>query len=158
MTYDNVKAATARIRAIGRDRVLIGIPAESPFRKPEGEGQEPTNAQLGWIHEFGSPAANIPARPFLLPGVASVRQDIANRLERGIRATLRGNFMDVDKTLHAIGLTAQNAVRRKITEGPFIPLSPVTLAKRRAKGRKGTKPLIDTAQLRASVTYVIRAG
>jgi hypothetical protein len=32
----------------------------------------------------------------------------------------------------------------------------MTLERRRAKGRTGTKPLIDTGQLRNAITYVLR--
>ncbi len=55
------------------------------------------------------------------------------------------------------GLMGQDAVRGKITSGPFVPLAPATLRARKAKGRTGEKPLIDTGQLRAAYTYVIRA-
>ncbi len=154
MTLDRVRQAQAAVRAIGRDRVLVGIPAENAFRT---DTKEPTNAALGYILDRGSPARNIPARPWLIPGVQNAQQEIGERLESSIRRTLAGDIMDVDRTLHTVGLVAQNAVRQKITDGPFVPLSPVTLAKRRAKGRTGTKPLIDTTQMRAAVTYVVRA-
>lgn len=49
--------------------VLIGIPM-STTERPDGEI---TNAELGYIHEYGAPEANIPARPFLIPGVESVK-------------------------------------------------------------------------------------
>ena len=55
-----------------------------------------------------------------------------------------------------IGLQGADAVRAKITSGPFVPLAPKTLAKRRAKGRKGDKPLIDTGALQRAYTYAIR--
>lgn len=158
MTLDRVRAATDLIRSIGRGRVLVGIPAEDAARKPE-EGEPPSpmnNATIGYIMENGSPAANIPERPFLIPGMQEAREDVADQLEGGARAILEGRETDANKILHRVGLVAQNAVRRKIDEGPFAPLSPVTLSKRRKRGRTGTKPLIDTGQLRNAITYVVR--
>lgn len=114
------------------------------------------NATIGYIMENGSPAANIPERPHLIPGVQEAREDIADQLEGGARAILEGRETDANRVLHRVGLVAQNAVRRKIDEGPFDPLSPVTLSKRRKRGRTGTKPLIDTAQYRNAITYVVR--
>lgn len=157
VTRDRVADSISAIRSIGVNRVLVGIPAENTFRKYDPENlQEPTNAMLGYIHEYGSPANNIPARPFLIPGIAMAQEDIGTLLENSIRMTLNGRALDVDRALHRVGLLAQNAVRRRITEGPFIPLRPATLARRRARGREGTSPLIDTTQLRSSITYVVR--
>ena len=61
-------------------------------------------------------------------------------------------------TWHAAGLIAQNSVRRTLTTAAYRPLSERTLAERRARGRTGTKPLIDTGQYRNSITYVVRDG
>ena len=69
---------------------------------------------------------------------------------------LKGDADAGDKALHSAGLIAQNAVRNKITEGPFVPLAPMTLAKRKARGRTGEKPLIDSGAYRNAQTYVIR--
>jgi hypothetical protein len=154
---DRVGKSLDLIRSLGRDRVLVGIPAENALRKPEpGEPREVNNAMLGFIHENGSPARNIPARPFLVPGVRDARAAIAGQLGSASRATLAGKSTDADRTLHAVGLIAQNAVRKRIVNGPFEPLKPKTLAARRRKGRTGTKPLIDTGQLKNSITYVVR--
>lgn len=154
---DRVNQATAKIRELGAGRVLVGIPAENALRKPEpGEPAKVNNALLGYIHQNGSPAKNIPARPFLPEGVRNAQEEIADVLESDIRKTLSGRGGSSDQTLNKVGLIAQAAVRKKITDGPFVPLAPKTLAKRRKKGRTGTKPLIDTAQLRTSINYVVR--
>lgn len=139
-------------------RVLVGIPTEKGLRKPEvGEAKEPpNNAQIGYWMEFGVPESNIPARPFLNPGIANVQPQINARFEKCARDALGDGDPSVDATLNIVGLIAQNAIRAKITDGPFIPLHPATLAARRHRGRTGEKPLIDTGQLRASITYVIR--
>jgi len=81
-------------------------------------------------------------------------QAMLKRLADGCSADLR------DGGMKAIGemlvLTTQERILRGVTpEGnAFKPLSPVTLAIRRAKGRSGSQPLIDTGQLRGQgITY-----
>lgn len=157
MTLDRVRAATDKIRELGAGRVLVGIPAEHALRKPEpGEDPGVNNALLGYVHQNGSPAKNIPARPFLPEGVREGQERIADVLEGAARNTLAGRGAPADVTLHKVGLIAQAAVRAKITEGPFAPLAPKTLAKRRKKGRTGERPLIDTGQLRNAINYVVQ--
>lgn len=154
---DHVKAVLASIRSLTANQVLVGVPSTTAEREPDPDDPQPlTNAEIGYIQENGAPEANIPARPFLKPGVTEAVPDIAARYEKGARAVLDGRMASIDQVHAHVGLIAQNAVRRKITDGPFAPLKESTLAKRRARGRTGEKPLIDTGALRNSLTYVIR--
>lgn len=154
---DNTAALMRAVRALTQSEVLIGIPADAPARTPEpGEPTSPTNAMIGYLMERGSPANNLPPRPFLVPGVEAIREPALARLKKAGQQALAGDVAQVDKALHAVGLMGQNAVRKKITDGPFTPLAPRTLEQRRARGRSGEKPLIDTGQLRNSLTYVVR--
>lgn len=132
--------------------VLVGIPAEEGTRR----GLETTNPQLGYIHENGAPEANIPPRPFLLPGVRAAQSKVVEFLRIAANAQLSGNDTKAEKALHAAGFTATVAVQRRIHMGPFVPLKASTLRRRRARGRTGTKPLIDTAQLLRSIVHVVR--
>lgn len=161
------------IDALVGKRVLVGVPGKTADRNQDEYGPM-NNATLGYINEFGSPASNIPARPFLVPGVEEGMDAIAARLEKAAVAATNNDPGAVDKQLHAAGLEAQTAVREKITTGPFEPLKLSTLRARARKGRKGAKeeiasrlagnepnpenarPLIDTGQLRNSISYVIR--
>lgn len=146
------------LRSLTRNQCLIGVPAANADRDPEpGEPkQSASNALIGYIMETGSPAQNIPARPFLVPGVESVEPEIARRYQAGALAVLDGRATDLDPTHSAVGLIAVAAVQAKIADGPFVPLAPRTLAARQAKGRTGEKPLIDTGQLRRAQNFVIR--
>lgn len=154
ITVDKVKSMREAVEELTTNKVYVGIPSTRTNRKEGPIG----NAVLGYIHENGSPVSNIPPRPFLIPGVKAVQPEVIRRLKKAALSALQGNPGAASRTLNAVGLIAQNAVRLKITEGPFIPLKPSTLARRRANGRTGTNPLIDTGQLRASITYVIRKG
>lgn len=157
ITADNVGKVMAGIAILATNRVMVGVPAEDAERSQDDDERGPiNNAALLYIHENGAPEAGIPARASLVPGIESVQ----GKIEEGLRAAaddaVEGRVDGVMRKLAAIGLIAQNAVRRKITTGPFTPLAPKTLAARRRRGRTGDKPLIDTAQMRAAVTYVLR--
>lgn len=154
---DRVDDMLASVQALVQKELLIGIPAATAARDPE-EGEAPIdNATIGYLMEFGAPAANIPERPFLVPGIQSATDRIGKRLQRAAEAALDGKKDEVDAQYEAAGLIGQSAVRAKITDGPFVPLAPATLARRRARGRTGEKPLLDTGQLRRSVTFVVRS-
>jgi hypothetical protein len=137
----------------GRD-VLVGVPTTRADRKEKGEPVN--NAEIGYWQEFGAPAANIPARPHLIPGVEAAADDINKQFRAAAVAALRGEAHEVDRRMNAAGLLAQNSVRRLIGDGLVPELAARTLAARRARGRTGEKPLIDTGQYRNSITYVIR--
>ena len=144
---------------VASTRVMAGIPAEKGLREPDDSGEKASginNAALMFIHEFGAPEANIPARPVVYPAIRSIQKEVIARLKVIGKLALEGKPDQVDKAFNALGLLAQNAMRKRITEGPFEPLKPSTLATRRARGRKGDRPLIDSGQLRRALTYVIR--
>lgn len=150
MITDALPDLLRRLAAVAQRDVLVGVPAG------EGRDDGPTNAEIGYQNEFGSPANNIPARPHLLPGVAAVQDKVVAKLTQAADAAATGRPSDAERHLHAAGLLAQNSVRRTLTTTAYRPLSERTLAERRARGRTGTKPLIDTGQYRRSITYVVR--
>lgn len=154
---DRVSGVLAGINVLGTTRVMVGIPAAEATRSDDDDAASGiNNAALGYIHDNGAPEANIPARPFLEPGIRAVQDKIEAGLRTAADAAMAGRPEAVDRAYHAIGLKAQAAVRSKITTGPFVELKPRTLANRRRRGRNGTKPLIDTGQLRNAIAYVIR--
>jgi hypothetical protein len=159
LTADRVAALNTALAKLAANHVLVGIPAEKTARASKAnEPQGMTNAALGYIHDNGSPAANIPARPWLRPGIRDVKPEIIARYRAGARAILDGRIADADQVHTSVGLIAEKGVKAKITDGDFAPLAPRTVAARKARGRSSTKPLVDTGQLRAAVTHVIRSA
>lgn len=156
VTKDNVGKVLASIQELVGRQVLVGIPATKVERNNDEQADPINNAQLGYIHEFGSPKANIPGRPSLIPGVAAQEESIANHLKKAVQAAIKGDDEKVELELNAAGLIGQAGVRREINDGDHAALSEATIAQRLKRGRTGTKPLIDTGQLRNSITYVIR--
>lgn len=155
---DHLPDLRKALLALSSNRVLVGVPAAEAYRRPEpGQPSDPiNNAGLAYIHDNGAPGANIPARPFMRPGITTVQPQINTRFSMAAKLALDGKTADVDRALHAVGLMVSSAIKMKITVGPFAPLAPRTLSARRRKGRLSEKPLIDTAQMRNSITYVIR--
>ena len=152
---DRLTAVVQNINALTSREVLVGVPETEA---PRDEAGPINNAALAYIHENGSPAQNIPARPFLVPGITENKAKISKRLQKAADEAMKGKSGNVLPALEAVGLTAQAAVRDKITNGDFAPLSPRTLAARARKGRNAeeAQPLIDTGQLRQSINYVIK--
>lgn len=149
---DRVGAVLKGVRALTTKEVLVGIPSTTA-----GRTDTPiNNAEIGYLMETGSPAQNIPERPFLVPGVDGASKQFIPHLKAAGLSALEGKTTMIERDFDRAGFVAANAVKAKITDGPFTPLSAKTLQKRRAKGRTGERPLIDTGQLRRAVTHVVR--
>ena len=156
---DNIKKLMRSLNHLELKSVYVGIPAEKTERDAGDDGDDGpmNNATLGYIHEHGSPAANIPARPFMEPGIKDGAPLIEKYLRQAGSLQIKGATQDkVDRQLHLAGLAAQNAVRAVINAGVPPPLADSTLAARKRRGFKGEKSLIVTGQLRNAITYVVK--
>jgi hypothetical protein len=153
VTKDELQKVLRSIQQLASEEVLVGIPASTTERQ---DGEAINNATIGYIQENGSPVNNLPARPFLVPGVQHAIPDATAQLKKGAQEALSGDAEAANKRMHAAGIVAQNAVRSHINSGVPPPLAEATLEARRRRGRTGEVPLIDTGQLRNSITYVIR--
>ena len=149
---DNSAELFKGIAALMANEVLVGVPEEKTDRNDGAI----SNAALAYIHNFGSPTQNIPPRPFLEPGITDAKDRITEQFRKAADVALDGDAKGVLKNMNAAGLVASTAVKMKIQRGPFIPLKPGTLAARRRRGHIGTRPLIETGQLRNAITYVVR--
>lgn len=153
ITVDKMASIIKAINELGAKDVLVGIPEANTDRKP---GYPATNALIGYVQEFGSPANNIPARPFLIPGVQDIQKPAADRLKVAAQRALSGDLSQAEKQLHVAGLMGQNSARAKINSNVQPKLSERTLAARRARGVTRENTLVDSGQLRNAITYVIR--
>ena len=168
------------VDAFKKLEVLVGIPegGKGDVRK----GTPITNSQLGWIHEKGSPAANIPPRPFLVPGVMSKKKEITSGLKSAFQMALHGDAAGGEARLEALGLQVAASVKEYMTNADFEPLKPSSIENRhRNRGTKprpeerrfikrngvkvpnpdfgkGVKPLIDTGALRNAIDSFVVKG
>lgn len=152
-----LKELKARVALLTKVEVLVGFTAETTDRQAEDAGV--TNAVIAYINDQGAPEQNIPARPFMEPGIKKVEAKVNSILRAGaLKAiSLNGKARDVEEAFHKAGLVAQLSIQKEINSNIPPPLSPRTLAARKARGRTGTNTLVDTGQLRNAVTYAIRA-
>jgi phage gpG-like protein len=161
---DRVQAVLADIKKLTDQQVLVGVPSSTSHRTDD---QPITNAELAYIHTNGAPEANIPARPFLQPGIEDQREVITARLKATAKSALDGDTPKIEIGLAGAGQIAASAAQNKIREGLTPALKPATIAarQRRSAGSKyrraaidasDVKPLIDTGALLRSITYVVR--
>lgn len=175
---DNLPELRQSIGLLLAHEVLVGFPEDTTERKdPESMAGGITNASLGYIHDNGAPEANVPARPFMIPGITSVLPTITNTLVRMAEFGLSGRPNKIQEGNERIGLMAVGAIQAYITAGIGPPLADYTVAQRAKKGRKGAQaeqnrraagygasapgaglvtPLIDTAEMLKSLNYVVR--
>jgi len=152
ITVDNLQQFDAALQLLKRKQVLAGVPEAEARRK----GDPINNATLAAIHDKGSPSQNIPARPFMESGIKSVSVPIEQKLLTAGQAVLEGDYVKTEKALEAVGLIAQNGLRAMVNSNIPPALKPATLAARRRRGRTGTRTLVDSAQMRNSLTYVVK--
>lgn len=152
MTKDRLADLMRNIRKLANKDVLVGIPASAP----DDKSGPITNAQIGYILDQGSPAKNIPARPWLVPGVQDVQAQCADKLGIAAKAALDGNESGTMKALVSAGVIAENSVKAKINSNISPELADATLAARRRRGVTRTDTLVDTGGMRNAVTSVVR--
>lgn len=180
LAKDNYDQLVADMRLLADSEVLVGFPEESNDR----DDKSPLgNAARGYIHDNGAPEQNIPARPFMVPGIEDARSDITKQLATTAFSVLKNSQKSepskdiVEKGLHRVGMVAEASIKNKIDSGVPPPLTDATLQARarRVPSRKAerlelanraagqapstdlVKPLIDTGEMRNSVKYVLRS-
>lgn len=118
---------------------LVGI-HESAGTEPDSDL---TVATLGAIQHFG--AENIPARPWLDKGAETGAKDYLETIREGV-----ADGLDAKRIMAQVGLEAEGAIKKYITDLRTPPNKPSTIRK---KG--SSNPLIDSGNMRASVTSTV---
>ena len=96
----------------------------------------------------GPHVINIPARPWLVPGVRSADDQYLQIIQKGIV-----DNTPMEQILNRLGIVAAGAVQKYMTDLKTPPNAPSTI-----KQKGSSNPLIDTGALRQSVTYSIAGG
>lgn len=107
-----------------------------------------TNSELAAIHEYGTD--RIPARSFLGGTLAATGRDLDAMIKAQKRKVEDGE-LSVDQALNRIGAKHAADVQEFISAGIDPPNAAATVE---LKG--SSKPLIDTGQLRQSITHEVR--
>lgn len=158
----------AALKKLQKSAIYVGIAEGSKRDKRDDPNvtKSPDNHLLGFVHENGSPANNIPPRPFLVPGIEHSSQVIVAGMKRAIKQALNGNEKDSAESLEQTAIRAASAVKNYMQTASFEPLKPETIANRnrsrqtigKRKNEKlgiAIKPLINTGQLRNAIDGVV---
>lgn len=115
------------------------------------------NAQASLVeiavwNEFGTRDGRIPARPFLFYTLHTRQDRYIGALADGVRRVIHGKTT-VGNVLDRLGIVTSGDVKLRIRELRDPPNAESTIV------RKGSSnPLIDTGNLRQSITYEVRHG
>ncbi len=107
-----------------------------------------TVLEVGAFHEFG--LGNNPERSFIRGWVDENESKVVEFLGKEVERATKNGAEDFDQGLERLGLFCQSGIQARMSQGIPPPLKKATV------DRKGsTVPLIDTGQLRASITYKV---
>lgn len=159
----------ASLRRLQKTSVYVGIAKGSKGDRRTDGG--PDNHLLGYVHEKGSPAVNIPARPFLVPGVSAAKSDLASTLGAALKAALHDDDAEVQTLVAQAGFQAVSSVKSYMQTAEFEPLKESTMRNRNrsrlTKGkrdeekridRSSIRPLINTGELRDAIDFYVEEG
>ena len=154
-TVDKIGKVAKAMNFMMENEVYVGISDETTTRE---KGEPVTNAELLFIHTNGSPVNNIPARPVIEPAIKDDKERLSKMMESAFLTAEKGDTEGALRKLKLAGMRAQNVCRAWFVnpKNGWPPNSPGVAARKRAKGSTNPKPLIDTGELRKSITYFIR--
>lgn len=132
------------LKAWGEPRISVGI-HDADAGKADRRGV--TVLEKAIFNEFGT--AEIPARSFIRAWVDESQGAIVKALASQARLVVAGKISK-EQAIERVGLWAVGQIQARIAQGIDPPNAPSTIA------RKGSStPLIDTGQLRSSVSYKV---
>ena len=132
-------------------RVKVGIVGDDTNKTPYEENGDITVAEVAEQHEFG---IGVPQRSWLRAFVDQNEGRIKGDL-RGLAETVLRRHLPVGRGLAQLGTKIVAGIQQRMANRIPPPLHPYTLMMRK---HGGTVPLIDTGQLRSSITYLVEPG
>lgn len=165
IVVDDTEVLQDAIDFLEDNYVLVGIPDSKP---PNNIGleedpsnidtqREISNAELLFIHTNGSPINNIPARPVIEPAIVHNRATIYKLMKNSAIDAMAGNIPEARLDLEDLGQHSSDVCKKWFVDPANGWPENVPSVKRRKmkKGSSEPRPLIDTGQLRKSITYVM---
>lgn len=156
-----MRTFTEKFKEIGKFKIKIGIPKENT-NKQTGE----YIADIAWWNEKGTfSGTRIPPRPFGSTFLNKYKEEINKVIDKELNLYLEKK-KNLKSALNIIGITCAKYMKYNLTYGSWVPNSPITIQGgwikspiRKIpiyiKGKKSSRPLIDTGQLRQSITYIV---
>ena len=122
---------------------VFGEDAEKSHRQGQG-----TVGHIASIHEHG---VGVPRRSFIRDTIDENSVEIARRVVKMTQAVII-NRVTLAEALDVFGLSIQGDIQQRMADGIPPELDERTKARKRDPN---SKPLIDTGQLRSSVSYEV---
>lgn len=149
------KRFSRAMRRRGGPDLLIGIQGQEAQEDHEGI----TNVMIGVINEFGNPDNKLYGRPAPIPPRPFLRGTFDKQKGKWLklaRKAVKARAADpIDIQLGRLGAVAVADIKNAISAGVGDPPSDATLALRKRAGKKGTKQLVVTSQLKNSITWKV---
>jgi len=140
----NGKGIRALFKRLDDGFVNVGILAGTG----QHEDSDLTVAQIGFWNEFGT--VTIPERSFIRSTINGQSKDIKAVSQAQLKKVINGQTTS-EKALGVLGAFTAGLIQAKFTDNDWAPNTTKT------QNRKGsTTPLIDTGQLRQSISYEVK--
>lgn len=139
-------------KSLGRKLITrVGVLGKKATRQESGDAAL-NNPSIGLIHEKGSKSAGIPRRSFIeMPLELKMPRVLKELAPQVIEGLTEDNVYDAYRNL---GIMGENVIQGAFATrgyGKWAPNAPATIRR-----KKSSAPLIDTAQLRKSITSDVR--
>lgn len=149
-------ARVAALRELGRLEVVVGVLAQEggkPHRAAarDDDDGDVTVLEIAAQHEFGVPAARIPQRSFVRAYVDEHAGEV-RAWQRHLAIEVLAGRLRPRQALEQLGARVVAGMQQRIAAGIDPPNAALTVE---LKG--SSTPLVNTGQLRGSITYAVRA-
>lgn len=145
MIDDLFKEEKKLINKLSHSYLILGVVGESSMRK---KGKV-NNADLLFIHEYGSPIRKIPARPILQYTIEHTNDLVVKTYEDCIKMIYNGSkWSEVQLKLEQLAMRIESKCRKFLRSGE-TDLKPLKDSTIKMKG--SSLPLFDTGQLAKSI-------
>lgn len=139
------------VKKMANSHVKIGVNESAGAH--DGEGPTLSNADIASFHEFGTTfedgSENIPQRSFIGSSIDELRPEL-KELSKKLQGQILVGKLTTKQALGLLGEKVKAHIINKINSGIDPGNAPETII------RKGsTTPLIDTGQLKQSITYKV---
>lgn len=143
-----LKRILKNARDLGKANVTVGVHGTAKPHKND-EGESTPLAFIAAVNEFGSSDGHVPERSFIRSTVDEQLGTLRRIRDQALRKVVLDDLAP-RKALALIGAYLQGKIQEKIASNIPPPNAPSTVSE---KGSSGT--LIDTGQLRQSITYQV---
>jgi len=135
------------LRELDYSHTKVGIQQSSNL----GDRSLGEMATIGAVHEFGAPKRSIPTRSYMRTTFDEQQREI-RKLTEQLKSKVMQGKISTERGLAILGEFMATKIKQKITDLKFPPLKNPSLRRRGSPGAV-PNPLVDTGQLRASITH-----